>query len=161
MKIGKFIFLQSKEVALGDGSVKQFTLFEHKKIGGIWFYSWGNVGGESGEGQCRFHTHAFNSIAVTLKGSYNQEVIDENGINKHEVSSLFRPRFLPRHYTHRIINAKPDTWTCVIFGRWSKTWYEYFEDTKTWVEYSWGRKVINKFPNKSFTWIRERINKTK
>ena len=32
----------------------------------------------------------------------------------------------------------------VIFGNWIPHWWEYFSDTKTWVKYGWGRKVIEK-----------------
>lgn len=157
MKIGQTIFLRKKRVELGEGHVTQYTVFENKKLGGIWFYSWGKVGGESGEGQCRFHTHAFNSYAFTLKGSYDQEVIDENGIRREQVKKLFRPRFLPRNYTHRVINAEPNTWTCVIFGKWSKFWFEYFSNTNTWVKYTHGRNVTEKFTDTTYTDIKKLI----
>lgn len=157
MKIGNTIFLRKKRVELGEGHVVQYTVFENKKLGGLWFYSWGKVGGESGEGQCRFHTHAFSSYCFTLNGSYDQEVIDENGIRKERVSKLFRPRYLPRNYTHRIINAEPNTWTCVLFGKWSKFWFEYFSDTNTWVKYTHGRNVTEKFTNKTYTDIKKLI----
>ena len=152
------ILFKKKRVELGEGFVTQYTVFEHKKFGGIWFYNWEHVGGVDGEGQCRFHTHAFNSIAFTLRGSYDQEVINEEGIHRHTVKKLFRPRFLPRHYTHRVINAEPKTMTCVIFGRWSEFWYEYFEDSKTWVKYSHGRNVVNKFVDKTYAWIKNEIS---
>lgn len=42
------------------------------------------------------------------------------------------------------MKAAPHTWTIVFVGPWSKYWYEWFEDTNTWIKYSWGRKVINK-----------------
>ena len=32
----------------------------------------------------------------------------------------------------------------VIFGKWKPYRWEYFNDTKTWVKYSWGRKVVKK-----------------
>lgn len=144
MNIGNFIFLRRKRVELGEGFVIQYTLFEHKKLGGIWFYGWEHVGGDNDQGQCRFHTHAFNSICFTLKGSYRQEVI-VNGVKSEEtVKKLFRPRLLKRNYTHRIIKAEPKTVTCVIFGRWMDHWYEYFEDSEIWVKYTWGREVLSK-----------------
>lgn len=157
MKIGNTILFRRKRVELGEGHVVQYTVFENKSFGGIWFYSWGKVGGDNGEGQCRFHTHAFNSVCFTLKGSYDQEVIDENGMRKEQVRKLFRPRFLPRNYTHRIINAQPNTWTCVLFGKWSKFWFEYFADTGTWVKYTHGREKVAKFTNKSYLEIKEII----
>lgn len=157
MKIFGMILLQRKRVELGEGHVVQYTLFENKRLGGMWFYSWGKVGGHDGEGQCRFHTHAFNSICMTLKGSYDQEVITELGVEREKVRRLFQPRFLPRNYTHRIINAEPNTWTCVIFGKWSKFWFEYFSDTNTWVKYKHGRVVVEKLTDSSYSEIVEII----
>jgi len=158
MKIFNTILFSRKRVELGgDSHIIQYTIFENKKFGGIWFYNWGKVGSKSETGGTRFHTHAFNSFCFTLKGSYDQEVIDENGIKKERVRKLFRPRFLPRNYTHRITNAAPGTWTCVIFGKWSKFWFEYFQDTNTWVQFSHGRKVIDKITNSTYSQIKELI----
>jgi hypothetical protein len=131
-------FLTKQRIELGEGHIIQYTLFEWKKLGGIWFYNWKTID------QNRFHTHAFNSIAMTLSGSYTQEVIENGEIRKETVRQLFRPRFLPRNYCHRILEAAPNTWTMVIFGKWIPNWWEYFADTKTWVKYGWGRKVIEK-----------------
>ena len=132
------IILKKKRIELGKGHIIQYTLFEHKKLGGIWLYNWKTID------QNRFHTHAFNSIAITLSGGYTQEVIEDGVIRKEEVKKLFRPRFLPKNYCHRVLEAKPNTWTIVFFGRWGKNWWEYFADTRTWVKYSWGRKVVSK-----------------
>lgn len=138
-------FLQKKRIELGKGHIIQYTFFEWKKLGGIWFYNWKTID------QNRFHTHAFNSIAITLNGSYVEEVFDNNIITKKTIKKRFIPRFLPRNYCHRILEAAPNTWTMVIFGKWSDTWKEYFENTKTWVTYGWGRKKINKVKNNEKT----------
>jgi len=132
------IFFKKKRIELGEGHIEQYTLFESKKLGGVWFYNWKTIG------QNRFHTHAFNSIAITLSGSYVQEVIKNGKIETEEVKKRFNPRYLPKNYCHRILEAKPNTWTMVIFGKWSPYWWEYFNDTNTWVKYSWGRKKIEK-----------------
>ena len=133
------IIFKKKRIELGEGNIVQYTIFESKYLGGIWLYNWKTIE------QNRFHSHAFNSVAITLRGSYVQEVMKEDGeIVREEVKDWFRPRFLPKNYVHRILEAKPKTWTLVIFGRWQKTWKEYFKDTDTWVTYSWGRKVIKK-----------------
>lgn len=130
--------LTKKRIELGEGHIVQYTLFENKYIGGIWFYHWRSIE------QNRFHTHAFNSIAVTLSGSYEEQVIKDGKIINKTVRKLFRPRFLPKNYCHRILSAKPNTWTMVIFSKWIPYWWEYFQDTKTWVKYTWGRKVVDK-----------------
>jgi hypothetical protein len=132
------IFFKKKRIELGEGHIEQYTIFESKRFGGIWLYNWQTID------QNRFHTHAFNSVALTLSGSYTQEIIKDGVIKEEVVSKRFIPRYLPKNYCHRILEAKPNTWTLVFFGRWIPDWWEYFADTKTWVKYSWGRKVIEK-----------------
>lgn len=132
------ILFRKKRIELGEGHIIQYTLFEHKKIGGIWLYNWKTID------QNRFHTHAFSSVAFTLSGKYTEEVIKDGKIERRDVRQLFRPRRLPENYCHRILAADPNTWTMVFFGKWTDHWWEYFQDTKTWVKYSWGRKVIDK-----------------
>lgn len=125
-----------KRVELGDGHIIQYTIFENKKFGGIWIYNWKTIG------QNRFHTHAFNSIAITLSGSYVQEVIKDGVIKTETVSKRFIPRYLPCNYCHRILKAAPNTWTIVFFGKWKLFWYEYFQDRKEWIKYTWGRRRV-------------------
>jgi hypothetical protein len=132
------IFFKKKRVELGEGFIVQYTLFENKKFGGIWIYNWKTIM------QNRFHTHAFSSYAFLLRGSYTEEVIENGAIKLKVVNQLFKPRFLPKNYCHRILKAEPKTWTIVFFGKWIPFWWEYFNDTKTWIKYSWGRKVVEK-----------------
>lgn len=132
------IWFKKKRIELGEGHIIQYTLFEHKKFGGIWIYNWKTIL------QNRFHTHAFASYAFLLRGGYTEEVIDDGKIVKREVNQWMKPRHLPRNYTHRILEAKPKTWTVVFFGPWIDHWWEYFADTKTWVKYGWGRKKLEK-----------------
>ena len=140
-----------KRVELGDGHIIQYTIFEHKKFGGVWIYNWKTIG------QNRFHTHAFNSVAITLNGEYKQEVIKDGKIETEIVNKRFRPRKLPRNYCHRILEAAPNTWTLVFFGKWIPFWWEYFQDTKTWVKYTWGRKVVEKVQGDETSLILEKI----
>lgn len=132
------IFLKKKRVELGDGHIIQYTLFESKYFGGVWLYNWKTIA------QNRFHTHAFNSVAFLLSGRYTEEVIEDGKVVFKVVDQQFKPRFLPKNYCHRILKADSNTWTVVFFGKWIPYWWEYFSDTKTWVKYSWGRKVIEK-----------------
>jgi hypothetical protein len=127
-----------KRVELGDGFIVQYTLFESKYFGGVWIYNWKTIK------QNRFHTHAFNAYAFLLSGSYTEEVIEDGVIKNNTVNQWMKPRFLPKNYCHRILKAEKNTWTIVFFGKWIPYWYEFFDDTKTWIKYSWGRKVIDK-----------------
>lgn len=132
------IYFKKKRIELGEGHIIQYTLFENKKFGGIWIYNWKTIK------QNRFHTHAFSAYAFLLKGSYTEEVIKNGKIIVKEVNQWLKPRFLPKNYTHRILKAKPKTWTIVFFGKWIDHWWEYFDDSKTWVKYGWGRKKLKK-----------------
>lgn len=132
------IIFKKKRIELGEGHIIQYTLFEHKKLGGVWLYNWKTID------QNRFHTHAFQSYAFLLSGSYTEEVIVDGKIKKRVVDQWMKPRFLPYNYTHRILEATPNTWTIVFFGKWLDHWWEYFHDTKTWVKYGWGRKKLKK-----------------
>lgn len=128
---------KKKKVALGEGHVIQYTFFEFKRFGGIWFYNWKTID------QMRFHTHAFNAYAILLSGGYSEEIRHSDGsISKNDVENKFKLRYIPREYCHRICESKKNTWTVVFFGSWAKTWKEYFPIRDEWVTYGWGRKVL-------------------
>jgi len=136
------IFCKKKEVALGEGSVTQYILFEHKRLFSIIFYRWNTID------QIRFHTHAFASFAFLLHGWYWEKVMFNGIIMTNFVNQPFWPRWLPRNYCHAIENARPGSITMVITGPWQKYWYEYFPPAEVrhrgkWVKYTWGRKVIS------------------
>lgn len=132
------IFFKKKRVELGEGFIIQYTILENKKFGGIWIYNWKTIK------QNRFHTHAFSAYAFLLCGSYTEEVITDGVVEIKVVNQWMKPRHLPKNYCHRILKADDKTWTIVFFGKWIPYWYEYFNDTKTWIKYSWGRKVVDK-----------------
>lgn len=145
-------WFKKSEVALGEGSVTQYIVFEHKKLFSLIFYRWNTID------QVRFHTHAFAAVAFLLKGWYWEQVIFNKIIMQNFVNIPFLPRFLPKNYCHSVQNAKPGTMTMVITGPWQKYWFEYFPDyrehehvigTGKWVKYTWGRKkvgVYNELP---------------
>lgn len=132
------VFLRKKRVELGDGYIIAYTIFEHKYLFSIILYHWKTIR------QNRFHSHAFPAVAFLLRGEYKEEVYRRGEIIQKTVNQWLKPRYLPRNYTHRILEAKPKTWTVVFTGPWIKHWYEYFDDTKIWVKYAWGRRVIEK-----------------
>jgi hypothetical protein len=125
------------KVALGEGAVYSFTLFESKYLFSIIFYWWKTID------QVRFHTHAFAAIAFLLSGSYVEDRIVDGQIEENNVNQWLWPRYLPRNYTHKIKKAAPRTLTMVITGPWQKHWYEYFEDTRQWIKYGWGREKLD------------------
>lgn len=132
------IMFKKKRVELGDGHITAYTLFEHKYLFSIIIYNWKTIR------QNRFHSHAFAAIAFLLSGKYEQEVYKNGKISIQIVDQWLKPRYLPRNYTHKILKADPSTYTIVFTGPWMKYWYEWFQDTNTWVKYGWGRKVISK-----------------
>lgn len=139
MKIGKYCkFFEKSEVALGEGSVTQYIVFEHKKLLSLIFYRWNTID------QVRFHSHCFPALAFLIKGWYWEKVRFGKHIMTNFVNVPLIPRFLPRNYVHNIQNSKPGTVTMVLAGPWQENWFEYFEESKTWVKYGWGRKKIAK-----------------
>jgi hypothetical protein len=129
---------KKKRVELGEGYIIAYVLFEWKPLFSIIVYNWKTIL------QNRFHSHAFAAIAFLLRGSYRESVFRAGVVTERTVSQWLTPRYLPRNYTHRILKAEPSTYTIVFTGPWLKHWYEWFEDTNTWVKYGWGRKVISK-----------------
>lgn len=139
MRFWNSIIWEKKQVALGEGHVDQYILFENKYLFSIIFYRWATID------QIRFHTHAFNSIAFLLKGWYWEKVIF-NGIEMTNfVNVPLVPRLINKGYCHAIENAKPGTMTMVLVGPWCQNWYEYFPDTKKWVKYKWGRIKVGTY----------------
>lgn len=132
------LFFKKKRVELGTGYIMAYTLFESKHLFSIIFYNWLTIE------QNRFHSHAFPAVAFLLSGSYEEEYLDLGQVKINKVNAWMKPRYLPRNYTHRIMVAAPRTWTVVFVGPWSDNWYEWFQDSKVWVKYGWGRKVIDK-----------------
>lgn len=137
-KLRDTIFFKKSDVALGEGSVTQYIIFENKHFLSLIFYRWNTVN------QTRFHTHAFSAVAFLLKGWYWEKIkIDEHTVDNF-VNVPLVPRYLPKQYCHAIGYSKPGTITMVITGPWDKTWQEYFPDSDEWVTYTWGRKKIEK-----------------
>lgn len=131
-------FFKKKRVELGEGYIIAFVIFEWKPLFSIILYNWKTIL------QNRFHSHAFAAYAFLLCGKYEEEVYLHGKIYPRTVDQRFTPRYLPRNYTHRILRADPSTYTIVFTGPWLKYWYEWFQDSNTWVKYTWGRKVISK-----------------
>jgi hypothetical protein len=132
------VLFKRKRVELGDGHIIAYVLFEHKNLFSVILYNWKTIK------QNRFHSHAFAAIAFLLSGSYNQARFSKGVRWTETVNQWLKPRYLPKNYTHCILDAAPNTWTLVLTGPWIKYWYEYFDDTNTWVKYTWGRKVVEK-----------------
>jgi len=138
VKLKETIFFKKSEVALGEGSVTQYIVFENKHFLSLIFYRWNTID------QVRFHTHAFGAVAFLLKGWYWEKVMFNDIEMTNFVNVPLVPRYLPKNYCHAVGNAKPGTLTMVIAGPWQKTWKEYFPDTKSWVTYTWGRVPLRK-----------------
>ncbi len=120
-------------VALGKGFLDKFTIFENKFFFSIYFHIFNTVE------QDRFHTHAFNGIAILLKGSYEEEYKTPDGEIHHK---LIKPgiRFIPRSYNHRILNSQPNTMSILFTGRWAKYWLE--ENSEYVKILTWGHEEV-------------------
>ena len=117
---------------MGEGYVDRWTLFENKKIGGIYFHHWKTIK------QDRFHTHAFDGIVWLISGGYVEERI-ENGVSYRKT---IKPglRFIPKDYNHKILQAEPWTFSLLVAGPWAQTWTE---ENDIWKRVlSWNREVL-------------------
>lgn len=115
------------KVALGSGYLHRFTIFELKRFFSIYFHVFNTVE------QDRFHTHAFNGIAIVLRGSYEEEFI-ENGTVKTRLVGL-GIRYIPRSYNHRLLQSTKNAMSILFAGPWAPTWTEeneHFVRTLTW-----------------------------
>lgn len=112
----------------------RWTLFENKRIGGVYFHSWNTIK------QDRFHTHAFNGWAWLISGGYEEEEMVNNQILLKRIKPGIR--YIPKEYNHRILKSQPRTYSLLIAGPWSKMWTE---ETDKWKSVlGWNRNVIEK-----------------
>lgn len=147
MKLGKFgKLLHYDAISIGVGSIKRFTLFEIKYIGGIIINIFNT------ENQDRFHSHAFSAFSLMLRGHYYEDVIVEN--NKIITKKIVKSRFIPRNYIHKITKSSPNAMSVTFEGPWGGSWNEYYDNGRVRT-YSWGRKVI--FDSKYFGVKNEQI----
>lgn len=121
---------KKETIKFGEGFLYKWTIFEHKKFLSIYFHRFYT------EKQDRFHTHAFNAIAIVLWGGYTEEYIKGENV----YTKVVRPgvRFIGRSYNHRLMRSIPGTASIVIGGAWAKSWLE----TKDGIvrKLTWGRK---------------------
>lgn len=133
MRIGKFgKILHFDKTALGVGDIQRFTLFEIKYLCGI------IVNIFNTKDQDRFHSHAFHSFSLMLKGHYYEEVIENNKVITKKIS---KSRIIPKNYIHKIKQSAPNTVSITFEGPWGSSWTEFF-DTGRVKMYGWGRKVL-------------------
>jgi hypothetical protein len=122
-------------VALGKGHLDRYTIYENKRLFSVYFHIFNTIE------QDRFHTHAFNGIAVVLRGSYEEEYKLPNGLIKRK---KIRPgiRYIPREYNHRLLRSEPDTMSILFTGPWAEFWTE--ENPLFVRTLTWGRKEVSR-----------------
>ena len=124
-------------VSLGKGFLDRFTVFECKRLFSVYFHVFNTIE------QDRFHTHAFDAIAILLYGGYTEEVKEGSITYKKWIGPGIR--FIPRTYNHKLLESKPNTISILFAGPWSKTWTE---ENKHFVRtLTWGRKEIQRTEN--------------
>lgn len=133
MKFGKYGKLfHYDSISLGVGNIQRLTVVECKYIGGIIINYFNTID------QDRFHSHAFNSFSLMVKGSYIEEVIEDNKVI---TKTITESRFIPKNYIHKIKASEPDTVSITFEGPWGSSWDEYFDNGRI-KTYAWGRKVL-------------------
>lgn len=122
-------------VALGEGYLDRYTLFESKRFFSVYFHVFNTIR------QDRFHTHAFNGWAFLLRGGYEEEVISKAGIFTKRVGPGLR--YIPRDYNHRLLRSEPNTLSLLIAGPWAETWTE--ENEQFIRVLAWGRREVARY----------------
>lgn len=122
-------------IAMGEGYLDRYTIFECKFLFSIYFHVFNTVK------QDRFHTHAFNGLVVLLKGGYYEEVEIHPGVF---ITKWIGPgiRYIPRDYKHRLLRSLTNTWSLLLAGPWNSTWIEESDDYVRTL--SWGRKEVTR-----------------
>lgn len=121
-------------IALGEGFLDRFTIFEWKRVLSIYIHIFNTVE------QDRFHTHAFNGIAIVLRGGYEEEYKDDSGTHRKWIGPGIR--YIPRAYNHRLLRSKPNSLSICFAGPWSDTWTE--ENDNYVRTLTWGRKELDR-----------------
>lgn len=123
------------KISIGKGFVDRLILVEWRHLFSVYYNLWHTVE------QDRFHTHAFASIVIMLRGEYDEETILEDCTERvtHRAPSI---RFLPRTNNHRILESRNNATSLTLAGPWDRIWYETFLDGRKRF-LTWGRDVLN------------------
>lgn len=127
-------------VALGQGYLWKLTIFEWKSFLSLYFHIFNTVE------QDRFHTHAFDGIAVVLRGGYIEEqMLPDGTIVRHRIGVGIRR--IPKKYNHRLLRSRRDSMSLLLAGPWAKTWTE--ENSSFRRTLGWGHVELSREPKGS------------
>lgn len=88
-----------------------------------------------------FHSHAFNSVSLVLKGRLDEE--HYGGL----IRELHGPGKLVatlRSTVHRVWGCAPNTWVLTLRGPWEDTWLEYDPRVDEIVRMKKGRTILTR-----------------
>ncbi|MEY4507980.1 MAG: Cellulophaga phage phi17:2 [Pseudomonadota bacterium] len=113
---------------------------ESKRIGSLLLLKVGEVSREA------FHTHAFHSISLVLKGGLEelvlQTVYPNGGFDTEtvyyragDVVKTLKSRF------HQVFGRDEENWVLTLRGPWSQFWTEYQPEDARFFQFTTGRKV--------------------
>lgn len=93
-----------------------------------------------------FHSHAFKSISVVLKGGLLEVIREYRGGRLKVVLKNHVPSGLPilthRHTLHQVFGMAPHSWVVTVRGPWRPEWNEWIPVTDKTVTLTHGRKVV-------------------
>lgn len=85
-----------------------------------------------------YHSHAFNSRSLVLKGWLSEKPLDAES-NIYGSGDVVNT---PRTMFHKVTSIG-DTWVLSFRGPWSKTWREYLPEQDKFITLTHGRKVVS------------------
>jgi len=115
-----------------DSNVTGYWFIEWKKVFSIALLKFSQGSREN------YHSHAFNSFSVVLKGHIKEEMF--NGTtNDFKTGKIV---VTTRSNLHKVFGVAPTTWVLTFRGPWLDTWYEKTPSNET-IILTHGREVVD------------------
>lgn len=118
-----------------DSTVWGFWLVEWKRLFSVALLCFENGSRDA------YHSHAFNSVSVVLKGELEEDVRFEDGkgfTQHYGTGCIVRT---PRACMHKV-TSRGRTWVLTFRGPWAKTWREWLPNEDRFVTLASGRREV-------------------
>jgi hypothetical protein len=119
--------------------------FEFKRLFSVLLLKFGEGSREA------FHTHAFNSVSLVLRGALHEVQMDEvttelgpTQLTRHiRHAPSWRPVFTYRDTFHMVEGRAPATWVLTLRGPWVNNWREFITEGARHIRLTHGRKELS------------------
>jgi quercetin dioxygenase-like cupin family protein len=94
-----------------------------------------------------FHSHAFNSKSLILRGQLNEHMIDGK-VNVYKAGQIVTT--LREHF--HMVKSVGDTFVISFRGPWASTWHEFIPGTGERLTMTHGRKIVARKKGTAVEW---------